>query len=359
MIADQTGSLANMKRHDYLPFGEEIGLIGGRTGLKGFMNDGTRQKFTGYERDWETGLDYAKARYDASAQGRFLSVDPLLASATKIHPQSFNRYAYCLNNPTNLTDPNGLMPYSGADQSWTDISDGFWGSSFNFGAPPTQNHIAEAMAQHDRWVDIDLSGGDYGDDDYPEAQIATSETLLTEVSVVASAVIFNFSGEQNQNSQEPTLTPDQEAMREILIGAQDAARTDPSLKPSGPTTYCNIATVATVKQVGAPLGPLVDNKGNALLANQQARNLATSGIYRVVTPKQAQALANKGQLVLAVQSSPGPHGHIATVRPEGVKGDSPVGRRGPLINNIGKHNRVARESASFSSKRSVIYYTWP
>jgi RHS repeat-associated protein len=77
MIADQTGSLANMKRHDYLPFGEEIGLIGGRTGLKGFMNDGTRQKFTGYERDWETGLDYAKARYDANAQGRFLSVDPL------------------------------------------------------------------------------------------------------------------------------------------------------------------------------------------------------------------------------------------------------------------------------------------
>jgi hypothetical protein len=40
MIADQTGSLANMK-HDYLPFGEEIGLIGGRTGLKGFMNAGT------------------------------------------------------------------------------------------------------------------------------------------------------------------------------------------------------------------------------------------------------------------------------------------------------------------------------
>jgi RHS repeat-associated protein len=119
LIADQTGSLANVKRHDYLPFGEEIGLIGGRTGLKGFMNDGTRQKFTGYERDAETGLDYAKARYDASAQGRFLSVDPLLASASKINPQSHNRYAYCLNNPTNLTDPSGLMPYSGADQSWT------------------------------------------------------------------------------------------------------------------------------------------------------------------------------------------------------------------------------------------------
>jgi RHS repeat-associated protein len=93
MIADQTGSMANVKRHDYLPFGEEIGLIGGRTGLKSFMNDGTQQKFTGYERDWETGLDYAKARYDASAQGRFLSVDPLLASADVASPQSLNRYS--------------------------------------------------------------------------------------------------------------------------------------------------------------------------------------------------------------------------------------------------------------------------
>jgi RHS repeat-associated protein len=109
MIADQSGSLANMKRHDYLPFGEEIGLIGGRTGLKGFMNDGTRQKFTGYERDWETGLDYAKARYDASAQGRFLSVDPLLSSADVASPQSFNRYSYVENNPLNFIDPTGMM----------------------------------------------------------------------------------------------------------------------------------------------------------------------------------------------------------------------------------------------------------
>lgn len=31
MIFDQTGSLANVKRHEYLPFGEEISAYGGRT----------------------------------------------------------------------------------------------------------------------------------------------------------------------------------------------------------------------------------------------------------------------------------------------------------------------------------------
>jgi hypothetical protein len=36
MIFDQTGSLTNMKRHDYLPFGEElVAGTGGRTAVKG------------------------------------------------------------------------------------------------------------------------------------------------------------------------------------------------------------------------------------------------------------------------------------------------------------------------------------
>ena len=35
------------------------------------------QKFTGKERDQETGLDYFIARYDSSAQGRFTSPDPV------------------------------------------------------------------------------------------------------------------------------------------------------------------------------------------------------------------------------------------------------------------------------------------
>jgi RHS repeat-associated protein len=109
MVFDQTGTLANVKRHDYLPFGEELFAgTGGRTVAQGFAADGVRQQFTSKERDVETGLDYFLARYFASTQGRFTSTDPLQASARTGTPQSWNRYSYVLNNPLNLIDPSGL-----------------------------------------------------------------------------------------------------------------------------------------------------------------------------------------------------------------------------------------------------------
>jgi len=45
----------------------------------------------------------------ASAQGRFTSVDPLLASGKPGSPQSWNRYAYVGNNPLASVDPNGML----------------------------------------------------------------------------------------------------------------------------------------------------------------------------------------------------------------------------------------------------------
>jgi RHS repeat-associated protein len=64
--------------------------------------------FTGKERDAETGLDYFGARYFSGAQGRFTTADPLMASAKASNPQTWNRYAYALNNPLKFVDPDGL-----------------------------------------------------------------------------------------------------------------------------------------------------------------------------------------------------------------------------------------------------------
>ena len=63
-VADRTGSLAGVTRHDYLPFGEELlAGAGGRTPQQGYSaNDNVRQKFTHKERDNETGLDYFNTR---------------------------------------------------------------------------------------------------------------------------------------------------------------------------------------------------------------------------------------------------------------------------------------------------------
>src|SRR5437867_5230935 len=66
------------------------------------------QKFTGKERDGETGLDNFGARYFSGPEGRFTSPDPLMASATARDPQTWNRYAYGLNNPLRFIDPTGM-----------------------------------------------------------------------------------------------------------------------------------------------------------------------------------------------------------------------------------------------------------
>ncbi len=65
-------------RRDFLPFGEEIDAgIGNRTTNQKYSanEDNTRQKFTGYQRDVETGLDYAQSRYYSPMLGRFTSSD--------------------------------------------------------------------------------------------------------------------------------------------------------------------------------------------------------------------------------------------------------------------------------------------
>ena len=109
MVVDKSGSLAGIKRHDYLPFGEELSaLIGGRTTTQGYSGDSVRQKFTSKERDNETGLDYFGARYYGSTQGRFTSVDPIQMADTRLNdPQRINLYGHTRNNPLKYIDANG------------------------------------------------------------------------------------------------------------------------------------------------------------------------------------------------------------------------------------------------------------
>jgi RHS repeat-associated protein len=109
VVFDKSGTLANVKRHDYLPFGEDLSAgIGGRTSAQGYdAADGVRQKFTSKERDNETGLDYFLARYYSSTQGRFTSVDPENAGANPADPQSWNGYTYARNSPLVYSDPDG------------------------------------------------------------------------------------------------------------------------------------------------------------------------------------------------------------------------------------------------------------
>jgi RHS repeat-associated protein len=64
------------------------------------------KKFTNYQRDQESGLDYAGNRYYASTNGRFASVDAGKMFLT--HPTTLNRYLYTWDDPINKIDPSGL-----------------------------------------------------------------------------------------------------------------------------------------------------------------------------------------------------------------------------------------------------------
>ena len=107
LVTDQSGNV--VARHDYLPFGEEIAAgAAGRGTQWGAWNDSVKQKFTGKERDSETGLDYFGARYYGAALGRWTSPDPMfLASNRLVNPQRWNMYGYALNNPLKYIDPDG------------------------------------------------------------------------------------------------------------------------------------------------------------------------------------------------------------------------------------------------------------
>lgn len=73
--------------------------------------------YTGQELDAETGLYNYNARLYDSESGRFISADTIVQDPA--NPQSFNRYAYALNNPMRLFDPTGnYTEYRDDEGNW-------------------------------------------------------------------------------------------------------------------------------------------------------------------------------------------------------------------------------------------------
>ncbi len=82
----------------YAPFGEQYGTSGTADA-----------SFTGQDQDTASSLYDFLARRQSPSQGRWISPDPAGRGAVKlVNPQSWNRYAYVLNNPLRLIDSTGL-----------------------------------------------------------------------------------------------------------------------------------------------------------------------------------------------------------------------------------------------------------
>ena len=88
-------------------------------------------KFTGKERDTESGLDYFGARYYGSNMGRWMSPDwadkpEAVPYSSLDNPQSLNLHGYVLNNPLSKADPDG---HEGCCDAIKDFISGFSGAS--------------------------------------------------------------------------------------------------------------------------------------------------------------------------------------------------------------------------------------
>jgi len=115
VITNATGVMPPQEESDYYPYGGEIVFTNG---------DPNQYKFTGKERDAESGLDDFEARHYSSSLGRFMQPDEFtggpvdlfdpspedpsaLPYAEITNPQSLNKYNYTYNNPLRYVDPNG------------------------------------------------------------------------------------------------------------------------------------------------------------------------------------------------------------------------------------------------------------
>ena len=94
--------------------------------------------FTGHIDDDATGLTYMQARYYDPGIGRFLSIDPV--GPMSGGPGYINRYSYVMNDPVNLTDPDGRCPtciagalIGGGIQAYKEIQNGNLGGDRSVG----------------------------------------------------------------------------------------------------------------------------------------------------------------------------------------------------------------------------------
>lgn len=145
----------------FAPFGQELDT-------QSTLNN---YKFTGKERDQESGLDYFGARYYGFSMGRFMSPDPSgLYFADPNNPQSLNLYSYALNNPLKNTDPTGLYCYygdtGGGAQEDADKQDA---SQFDFHSSQSECETADENGNKGQWINDSethqTGSGDWVDND--------------------------------------------------------------------------------------------------------------------------------------------------------------------------------------------------
>jgi RHS repeat-associated protein len=156
--------------------------------------DGT--DFTGQRVDPEGQTHFTFRQY-SPVQGRWTVPDPAgLAAVDSTNPQSWNRYAYVLNNPLRNIDPTGL------ECVWDD-------GSFDSADDPKTGSVGGCQGQGGTWVELGQNGNWSGQADAANAALVSSiqNGLVGSVGIMGAdgqqySTYYNGSGQATE-----TITP--------------------------------------------------------------------------------------------------------------------------------------------------------
>ena len=182
-----------LSSNTFYPFGQEAAL----------SSSVNHYKFTGKERDTESGLDYFGARYLSSSMGRFMSPDPFLNSGRPDNPQTWNRYSYGLNNPLRNTDPTGLYTCSGDKSQCSGVADALKAAQGALG------NLKKGSAEYNALSSAISAYGKAGVDNGVHVGFgATSGAASTTVGVLADASGNKITTADNPTGQNINVTVD-------------------------------------------------------------------------------------------------------------------------------------------------------
>ncbi len=167
----------------------------------------------------------------------------------------------------------------------------------------------------------------------------------------------------------PIATP---SAREKLTKLQTDLVASPGLQqdPNTGETHCNEAVFRIATELNAPMAPLSGPDGEAKTANGMARALEASSEYKVVTPEEAQNLANEGKLVIGAWDSSTAkvpkhhkrpkHGHVLTVTPS-AGAETGIEKSNVEVANLGpsEYTGIVKMRDAFGGDKigKVLFYT--
>lgn len=315
-----------ISRHDYQPFGEEISTP--QRTANGYGSDEVRKKFTGYERDDETGLDFAQARYFSSGFGRFSSPDDFLNDTHVSDPQSWNLYVYVRNNPLRYIDPTGKDIETNPDGTVKFVPDKI---DKKTGQGKAENYILEKK---------DLGGGKF---------------QITQWSAVKGTVYF-------KNGDKTTAVTAFQKASPVSVTVQTEFQTS-----GGTVTVVDQKESQRLTGLAAKWDNTSDchgltfGKGQVWIENDQVKKIIENDGYRELAPGEKPQKDDVGIYAEGKNFKLGNTQHSVSVNTVSKEGDvtdvRSKGGVGPIVNVSPRSAWDSRDNQNFKDNTQLKYFT--